>query len=123
MPVYDEFAGLFVHAEHVFAPLVLYSPVPQATQLLPDNLYDALHEILIVPPLQAPQPEQPVQELVPTVEPPEPPVKFPVHVWVEPLYEHVPLVTVQERVHDCVDVVFLTPVHAEQELPATSLVK
>ena len=84
-PVYDESAGLFVQAEHLFDPLALYSPVPQATQLPFDNSYFALQEILIVPPVQAPHVVHPVQVLVPTVEPPLPPVKLPVQVWVEPV--------------------------------------
>ena len=87
----------------------------------PDFVYPVSHVMLIVPPVHVPvdvrfQFEQPVH-VSPADEHP-PPVYLPSHVSlyvrVEPLYEHVPLLMLQERVQlslpSRVDVVFATAV-------------
>ena len=87
-------------ALQALSPLALYSPVLQAEHAPFNSSYFALQEILFVPPEHVPQPLHPVHLPVPTVLPPPPPSKLPVHVCVDPLYEHVPFAILHDSVHD-----------------------
>ncbi len=76
----------------------------------------------LLPPPHEPHDEHPVQEPVPTVVPPLPPVNFPAQVCVEPLYEQVPFAMLHERVHDC-DARLLALEHCKHALPVELLFK
>ena len=76
--------------------------------------------MLIVPPEQVPHDEHP-EHVAPAEEQP-PAVYLPLHVCVEPLYEHVPLSMLHERSQVWVDDVFDTAVQFVLQLHPSSFV-